>query len=170
MEKAKLINSFSIPVIDCEGCDYSDDLVEVYELVDVVHKGPSGEPSDFTIEKEAVLVDKYHLNKVLQERAKGADLKSIIARCEKTGDLSALNARSVVYGDGFVTPSSLGEALDKAKEGEKYLDSLSQSEIERLIYLSKLPKADFDSYIESLAKKSEPVSQVSSSSEEGGQK
>lgn len=141
-------NSFISPVSRSSGIDLSDDVIVVTELVDFVEKGPSGEASDFVIYKKPVEVERYHHNKVMAERAKGASLKEIIAQCEKTGDFSTLSQRKVVFGDDFVTPRSLADALDLAEQGAKVLDSMSVEERDRLLELSKMSKSEFDSYIQ----------------------
>lgn len=153
-------NSFIIsPSLSTKGRDLSDDVVDVYELKDFVISGASGEDSDFTIEKRPVLVDKYHLNKVVEERCKGCDLKSIIARVEKTGDLSLLNQKKAVYGDAFKQPDNLSDALQIGVETSNFLDSLSEKEKEEYMKLAKMPKDEYEAYIKSLeeARKSNDV-------------
>lgn len=162
-------NSFIIsPSLSTKGRDLSDDIVEVYELKDFVVKGASGEDSDFTIEKRPVMVDKYHLNKVVEERCKGCDLKSIIARVENTGDLSLLNKKKVVYGDAFKQPDNLSDALQIGVETSNFLDSLSEKEKEEYMKLAKMPKDEYEAYIKSLeeARKSNDVKKQEESSKE----
>lgn len=144
-------NPFFSPVNQLsEGLDFSDDKVEVYELRDFVKEGPSGEADDFVVEKKSVLVDSYHLNKVIAERCKGCDLKSIVARVQATGDLSLLNQRQVVYGDGYTMPANMSDALQKGVETSEYIDSLSDEEKKKLISLSKLNQEGFEKYIQGL--------------------
>lgn len=153
MDQVKLIkNSFVSPVQSCEGVDFSNDLIEVYELMDHVIPGPSGEDTDFVVVKKPVLVDSYHLNKVIAERSKGNSLKEIVAQCERTGDMSALSSNKHVYFDSTILPMNLSDALEKGKESEAYLDSLSNEEKENLISLSKMSKGEFDAYINDIVK------------------
>lgn len=143
-----ILNCFISPVSrDLVGRDLSDDLIIVTEFVDHVEVGPSGDSTDFVIKKKPVKVDEYHLNKEIAERAKGNDLKSIVARCEKTGDLSELNSRKVVFGDGVLTPRTLGDAFEKAEEGASYMDGLSKEEMQHIYDLSKMSKSELDAYI-----------------------
>lgn len=163
-------NSFVSPVSRSKGSDYSDDLVEVYELREFVKHGPSGEPEDFTIEKKPVKVDSYHLNKVLEERSKGCSLKEIIAKCERTGDYSPLvGSTEPVYGDLTKQPANLSDALQEGVKTAAYIDSLTEDQKAEYMRVAKMGKEEFDSYIQSLVearskKSSDPVP------EEGGQK
>lgn len=146
-------NPFFSPVINHPGKDFSDDKVEVYELRDFVEKGPSGSDDDFVVIKKPVLVDSYHLNKVVAERCKGCDLKSILARVQATGDISLLNQREVVYGDAFSMPGNMSDALQQGVETSEYLDSLSDEEKNKRIALSKLDQEGFEKYIQGLVDK-----------------
>lgn len=144
-------NSFCSPVSRSEGVDFSDDFVEVYELREFVKHGPSGEPEDFTIEKKPVLVDSYHLNKVVEERSKGCSFKEIIAKCERTGDYSPLVGSEGVYADVTKQPRSLSDALQEGVRTAAYIDSLSDDQKAEYIRISKMNQSEFDAYIESLA-------------------
>lgn len=159
MEQVKPINnSFCSPVSRSKGVDLSDDLIVVTELVDFVEKGPSGEDSDFVIFKKPIEVERYHHNKVMAERAKGASLKEIIAQCERTGDYSTLTQRKVIFGDGFITPTKLGDALDLAENGAKVLDSMSAEERQKYLGLAKMSKEELSAYIQSEVQKQIDVS------------
>lgn len=150
-KETKLVtNSFMSPISRSKGVDLSDDLVEVFEFVDEVVLGPSGEKTDFVLTKKPHKVESYHLNKVIEQRAKGNSLKDLVARAEATGDFSTLTQRKVVFGDGFITPSNLSDAFDKAKKGEVYIDSLSKEQIEETIALSKMSKEELHKHIDKL--------------------
>lgn len=156
----KRINSpFVSPVISHVGLDFSNDLQEVYELKDHVIPGPSGEDTDFLVEKKPVMTDSYHLNKVILERAKGCDLKSIIARCERNDDFSELCSRNVVYGDAYSQPQNLSDACEEGVRTAHFLDSLTAEEKEKFIKLAKLSKSELDSYIAEASKKKEELNQ-----------
>lgn len=145
-----LHNSFFSPESRSDGVDFSDDVVHVFELRDFVNKGPSGDDSDFVIEKKPVEVDCYHLNKVVAVRCKGNDLKSIISRVQQTGDLSLLNQRDVVYGDAFTMPDNLSDALQKGVETSEFIDHLKDSgELDKTMDLAKMSKEELDAYIKS---------------------
>lgn len=144
-------NSFICPVSRSKGVDYSNDLVEVYELREFVHNGPTGESEDFTIEKKPVKVDSYHLNKVIAERSKGCSLKEIVAKCEKTGDYSPLVGSSEpVYADLTKQPRNLSDALQEGVKTAAYIDSLTEDQRAEYMRLSKMSEKEFDSYIQSL--------------------
>lgn len=155
MEKTKLIkNSFTSPVIDNPIYrDLSDDVVHEYELHDFIEQGSSGEKDDFVIEKRPIEVDCYHLNKVIKERAKGCDLKSIIARIKQTGDTTLLNQREVIYADGTKQPLNLSDALEEGRRTSEYLDSLSDNEKKEIMSIAKMSDDEFKTYIDGLAKK-----------------
>jgi hypothetical protein len=148
MEKIK--NCFYSPVTNFVGRDLSDDLVIETEYVDKVIMGPSGEPTDFVVEKVPVETNRYHLGKVIQQRAKGCDLESIVARCNKTGDMSLLNAREVSYGDSTLIPDNASDMYQKGIETSEYLDSLSKEEKELYIKLAKMDEKELKSYLDSL--------------------
>ena len=165
-------NSFVSPVSRSAGVDLSADEIIVTELIDFVEKGPSGEASDFVIYKKPIEVERYHHNKVMANRAKGASLKEIIAQCDKTGDYSTLTQRKVVFGDEFLTPKTLGDAFDLAEKGAQVLDSMSVEERDRLLELSKMSKSEFDAYIQdqvdAVLSKQKVTSEITS--EEKGEK
>lgn len=163
----KVLNSFVSPASRSKGTDHSADLVEVYELQDQVENGPSGDPSDFVVHKVPVLVESYHLSKVLQERAKGADLKSIIARCERTGDFSVLQQKEAVYGDAYAQPVSLSDALEEGVKTSQFIDSLSAEERERYIKLAKMNESEFADYISKLYEQKKAASEALKSEEKG---
>lgn len=149
MSEKLVINSFVSPESrDPKGVDLSNDLVKVFQLVDEVQIGPSGDKHDFVLKKKPVKVDEYHLNKVIAERVKGQDLKSIIARCEQTGDYSTLSQRKVIFGDGVLTPKSIGDAKEAAEKGAEFLDTLSKEDIKKFYDLSKGSKEDLEAYIQ----------------------
>lgn len=143
-------NSFVSPVSRSDGVDYSDDLVEVYELVDHVEIGPSGEATDFVVKKIPVLTDSYHHNKVIAERVKGTSLKEIIATIQKTGDDSILNSRPVSYGDGTLIPNTLSDACDLAEQGRQILEGASEEEVKKAIEISKMSNDEFNDYVRGL--------------------
>lgn len=145
-------NSFFSPVSRSKGTDYSNDLVEVYELQEIVIKGPNfdNDPSDFVIDKRPVKVDSYHHNKVVAERCKGQDLESIISKLQRTGDISLINQKEVVYGDDTIRPHTLGEALEKKVQSETFLDSLSEEKKSELMKISKMSKDELDVYIQKI--------------------
>lgn len=155
MEKTKLIkNSFTSPVVENPIYrDLSDDTVHEYELHDFIERGPSGDEEDFVIEKKPIEVDCYHLNKVIKERSKGCDLKSIIAHIKQTGDMALLNQREVIYADGTKQPSTLSDALEEGRKTSEYLDSLSDEKKKELMNLAKMSDAEFKVYVEDLAVK-----------------
>lgn len=153
MEVIKRNNPFFSPVSRSEGVDYSDDLVIEYQYVDFAEMGPSGEKSDFVIEKKEVEVNRYHLNKVIQERCKGCSLAEIIARCDQSGDYSILNSREVSYGDGTEIPQTLSDACDKAARGASLLESVSKDDLELGAKLSKMSSEEFNAYIKDLVDK-----------------
>lgn len=162
MEQVRPINnSFCSPVSRSKGVDHSNDLIVVTELVDFVEKGPSGDASDFVIYKKPIEVERYHHNKVMAERAKGASLKEIIAQCERSGDYSTLSQRKVIFGDGFITPNKLGDALDLAEKGAKVLDSMTAEEREKYLGLSKMSKEELSAYIQTEVKKQVEASKSS---------
>lgn len=164
-------NSFVSPVSRSNGVDLSDDLVEVYELREFVHHGPSGEPEDFTIEKKPVKVDSYHLNKVIAERCKGCSLKEIVAKCEKTGDYSPLlGACEQVYSDLTKQPQNLSDALQQGVKTAAYIDSLTDEQRAEYMRLSKMSEKEFDSYIQSLVDARKAKDPIEKPKEEGGQK
>lgn len=142
-------NSFCSPESRSKGIDHSDDTMETYELIDAYIPGPTKEDTDFVTFKKPKLVDKWKQNKRVAAQSKGMDLKSIIARVQKTGDASILVPREVVYGDEELVPKSKSDQLQLAKDTESYLDSLSASEKERLIRLSKMSKDEYTAYLQS---------------------
>lgn len=166
-----ITNSFVSPVSRSKGSDYSDDLVEVYELREFVKHGPSGEPEDFTIEKKPVKVDSYHLNKVLEERSKGCSIKEIVAKCERTGDFSPLIGSSEpVYGDLTKQPSNLSDALQEGVNTAAYIDSLSEDQKAEYLRVAKMNQEEFDSYIHSLEEARKSKESDSNIEEKGEEK
>lgn len=145
-------NSFFSPESRSKGTDYSNDLVEVFELQEIVIKGPNfdNDPSDFVIDKRPVKVDSYHHNKVVAERCKGQDLESIISKLQRTGDVSLINQKEVIYGDDTIRPHTLGEALEKKVLSEIFLDSLSEEKKSELLKVSKMSKDELDAYIKKI--------------------
>ena len=139
-------NAFMCPAVEVLMNDFSNDEIIVSELVDKVEKGASGEDTDFITYKAPKLVEKHHHRKVIAERCKGQDLKSILVRVDRTGDISLINQKHPVYGDATKQPQTLGDALEKAKESAAFLDSLSASEKERILKLAKDPK-EFDKFV-----------------------
>lgn len=161
-EIEKVKNSFSSPVSRSNGTDYSDDKMSSFELVEAYIAGPTKEDTDFVTFKKPKLVESWHQNKRVREEAKGMDLKSVIGRFQKTGDISLLQPREAVYGDESLFPASRSDQLQKAKETERYLDSLSAADKEKFINLAKLTKDEFRAYIAQEVAKLQPKPEVSS--------
>ena len=129
-------NAFKCPLVEVVKQDFSDDTIVVTELVDKVEKGPSGEDTDFITFKAPKVTDTYHHRKAVAERCRGQDLKSTLIRLDRTGDISILNQKTPVYGDGYTTPSTLSEALEKGKESAAFIDSLTDSEREKFMKMA----------------------------------
>ena len=142
-------NRFCSPESRSKGIDHSDDTMESYQLIDAYIAGPTKEDTDFVTFKKPKLVENWKQNKRVAAEAKGMDLKSIIQRVQKTGDASLLTPREVVYGDEELVPKSKSDQLQLAKDTEKYLDSLSATEKEKLIKLSKMSKDEYALYLKS---------------------
>ena len=147
MKENEIKNSFCSPVSRSSGTDHSDDNMSSYELIEAYIPGPTKDDTDFVTFKKPKLVESWHQNKRVSAEAKGMDLKSIIGRFQKTGDVSLIQPREAVYGDETLIPASRSDQLQRAKNTEKYLDSLSASEKERLISLAKMSKDEFKAYI-----------------------
>jgi len=161
MEQVKLKNCFCSPIaVNLIKSDFSDDVVHQFELKDFVERGPSGEDGDFVVTKKPVEVDCYHLNKVIAERAKGTDLKSIISRVQMTGDVSLLNAREPIYGDASIYPESRGDALEEGKRTEEILDKMSEQERDYYLELSKMSDEEFTAHLKKLAEERSKASEV----------
>ena len=153
-------NSFCSPVSRSVGTDHSDDKMSSFELIEAYIPGPTKEDTDFVTFKKPKLVESWHQNKRVREEAKGMDLKSIIGRFQKTGDISLIHPREAVYGDETLFPASRADQLQRAKETEKYLDSLSAAEKEKFINLAKMTKDEFKAYIAEEVKKLQPKPEV----------
>lgn len=147
--EVSITNCFTCSVVKPIKRSFKDDEIVCTELIDKYEKGPTGSDDDFVVYKAPKIVDKYHHRKVIQERCKGQDLKSILARVDKTGDISLLNQRKPVYGDGTIQPQTLSDALEKGAESAAFLDNLSAADKEKYIKLAKDPKA-FDEYVNKL--------------------
>lgn len=146
-------NAFMCPLVEVVKQDFSDDKIVVTELVDKVEKGPSGEDTDFITYKAPKITDTYHHRKAVAERCRGQDLKSTLIRLDRTGDISVLNQRTPLYGDGYTTPSTLSEALEKGKESASFIDSLTDSEREKVMKMAS-DKKYFDQVVsEAVSKK-----------------
>lgn len=133
-------------------------VVEVYDFVNTFEPGPSGTKEDYRVLKKPKFIEKYDIKKVMKERCKGCDLKSIVARIEQTGDASLLMQRPTSYGDARLIPANRSDALQKGVESAAFLDKLSAKEKEELIAMAKDSKK-FDEFISSHQKKSDGVIQ-----------
>lgn len=111
---------------DCyedKGLDFSNPIKKTYIHKDVV-KITGDTEDDFIIEQKPVLVDEVNVQKQIDEAAKGADIKSLVAKALQTGDESILNQREVSYGDASQIPTSPIEAHNLARDVEKIRASL----------------------------------------------
>ena len=156
-ENLKSKNSFCSPESRSAGLDFSDDTMESYQLIDAYIPGPTKDDTDFVTFKKPKLIDKWKQNKRVAAESKGMDLKSIIARVQKTGDASILSPREVVYGDERLVPKSKSDQMQQAINTEKFLDSLSASKKEELIRVSKLSKEEYAAYLKSEFQKLYPT-------------
>lgn len=116
-----------------EGLKFTDILVKKFALGDKIvqvgkHIENGQEVGDFLVKKVPTLVDSYHVDKLVQANAKGADLKSILKRVQTTGDISLLNRREPAYGDISNLPKTTGEAFQKALDDSRKINSLSREE------------------------------------------
>lgn len=151
MAKEKANNSFCSPESRSVGTDHSNSNVRVYELVSHYEAGPSKKSSDFRVFKKQECTEEYDSLKRIAAETKGNDLKSIIARCQKTQDFSILErASEAVYGDEALIPDNLSDQMQRGVDTSAYLDSLSAEEKEKYIRLSKMNESEFNAYIQSL--------------------
>lgn len=160
MRENVIKNSFCSPESRSVGTNHSDDKMSSYELVEAYIAGPTKDDTDFVTFKKPKLVESWHQNKRVREEAKGMDLKSIIRSYQKTGDVSLIRPREAVYGDESLFPASRADQLQRAKETEKFLDSLTASEKEKLINLSKMSKDELKAYIAEEVAKIQPKPEV----------
>lgn len=79
---------------------------------------------DFVIIEKAKKIDEYDIDKLIQENAKGADLKSLIEQVLRTGDESLLHQREGMSADVSAMPSDLFQTMDIIKAGKVARDNI----------------------------------------------
>lgn len=90
------------------------------------------------IKRVPVMTDCYKMQKVIDERTKGADLASIVAKVSTSGDLSLLSQKKAIYGDGYKYPRTMAEALQKGVEMDAKFDNLSEKDVSLIKYFNSL--------------------------------
>lgn len=110
-----------------KGTDCSNPIQETWIHKQVIVKTGEGE-DDWVIEEKAVLVDSINIDKEIQARAVGTDLKSLLKQVLRTGDDSCLHVHPEQKGLVDLTqyPTDSIQAHNAIIAGQAALDSLPQ--------------------------------------------
>lgn len=108
---------------------------------------------------ELVEIGKENIPQMINSHAESVDINVIMERFAQ-GDREALNRRQLMFGDFTALPKTLAEALNIARAGEEYFDTLPVEEKKKFnnSYAEFLATFDKVRAAEAAAAKSEEVS------------